>query len=197
MQLLLWFKRISSELLLFMVYRFHSELKEASPHIQDILSSVVKILLEKFVLTWGVHFKHHSDLEIHFTGYALQQVCAVWLVLKYFTVLVVCCYLVTKPCLILCNSIDCSMPGFFVLHYMLEFAQTHVHWVYHLILYWHLLLLPSIFPSIRVFSNELTIYIKWQKYWSFSLRISLSSEIFFFFLVFTKKIQWIFRIYFL
>ena len=76
--------RISNELLLFMVYRFHSELKEASPHIQDILSSVVKILLEKLVLTWGARFKHHSDLEIHFTGYALQQVCAVWLVLKHF-----------------------------------------------------------------------------------------------------------------
>lgn len=76
--------RISNELLLFMVYRFQSGLKEASPHRQDILSSVAKVLVEKFVPTWGAHFKHHSDLKIHFTGYALQQVCAVWLVLKHF-----------------------------------------------------------------------------------------------------------------
>ena len=90
--------------------------------------------------------------------------------------LVVCCYLVTKPCPTLCNSMDCSMPGFSALHYMLEFAQTHAHWVHHLILCCHLLLLPSIFPSIRVFSNELALYIRWPKYWSFSFRISSSSE---------------------
>ena len=46
----------------------------------------------------------------------------------------------------------------------------------HLILYRPLLLLPSVFPSIRVFSNESAFYIKWSKYWSFSFRISPSSE---------------------
>ena len=46
----------------------------------------------------------------------------------------------------------------------------------HLILFHPLLLLPSIFPSIRVFSSELTIHIRWPNYWSFSLNISLSSE---------------------
>ena len=46
----------------------------------------------------------------------------------------------------------------------------------HLILCRHLLLLPSIFPSIRVFSNESVIRIKWPKYWSFSFSISPSSE---------------------
>ena len=46
----------------------------------------------------------------------------------------------------------------------------------HLILYCPLLLLPSIFPSIRVFSNELVLRIRWPKYWSFSFNISSSSE---------------------
>ena len=46
----------------------------------------------------------------------------------------------------------------------------------YLILCHPLLLLPSVFPSIRVFSNELALHIKWPKYWSFSLSISPSSE---------------------
>ena len=46
----------------------------------------------------------------------------------------------------------------------------------HLILCHPLLLLPSIFPSIRVFSNELALHIRWPKYWSFSLSVSSSSE---------------------
>ena len=65
------------------------------------------------------------------------------------------------------------------LHYLLEFAQTHVHWVsdaIQLLIPWCPLLLPSIFPSIRVFSNELALHIRWPKYWSFSFRISPSNE---------------------
>ena len=74
-----------------------------------------------------------------------------------------------------CNLMDCSTPGSSVLHCLLEFAQTHVHWVGdHLILCHPLLLLPSIFPSIRVFSNESALCIWWPKYCSFS--ISLSNE---------------------
>ena len=46
----------------------------------------------------------------------------------------------------------------------------------HLILCRHLLLLPSIYPSIRVFSNESALHIRWPKYWSFSFNISLSNE---------------------
>ena len=68
------------------------------------------------------------------------------------------------------------MPRFFILHYIPEFAQTHVHWVddaTQLILCCPLFL-HSIFPSIRVFSNELALGIRWPKYWSFSLkRLSL------------------------
>ena len=69
---------------------------------------------------------------------------------------------------------DCSTPGFPVLHYLPEFAQTHVHWVGDAILRHPLLLLPSLFPSIRVFFNEPTLHIRWPKYWSFS--ISLPKE---------------------
>ena len=88
-------------------------------------------------------------------------------------------YSVTKSCSTLCNSMNCNKPGFPGLSYLLEFAQTHVHWVMpsnHFFLCHLLLLLPSVFPGIRVFSNELALRIRWPKYWSFSLSISLSNE---------------------
>ena len=79
----------------------------------------------------------------------------------------------------LCDLIDCSMPGFPVPHYLLVFAQTHVHWASDAICVVHclpFLLLPSIFPSIMFFSDELALHIRWPKYWSFSFSISPSSE---------------------
>ena len=69
---------------------------------------------------------------------------------------------------------DCSMPGFPVYHQLPELAQTHVHQVGDAIQ--PLLLLPSIFPSIRVFSNELALCIRWPKLWSLSFNISPSNE---------------------
>ena len=72
---------------------------------------------------------------------------------------------------------DCSTPGFPVVHHLLEFAQTHVHSVMpsnHLVLCRPLHLLPSIFPSIRVFSSKSALRIRWPKYGNFS--ISLSNE---------------------
>ena len=66
-----------------------------------------------------------------------------------------------------------------VLHQLPELTQTHVHRVsdaIHLIFYRPLLLLPSIFPSIRVFSNESVLPIRWPKYWSFIFSISPSNE---------------------
>ena len=71
---------------------------------------------------------------------------------------------------------DCSTPGFPVLHHLLEFAQTYVYRVNHLILCRPFLFLPSIFPSIGVFSNESALHIRWPKYWSFSFSVSPSSE---------------------
>ena len=77
----------------------------------------------------------------------------------------------------LCNPMDCSMPGLPVHHQLPEFTQTHVHWIGDAIQPSHPRpLLPSIFPSIRVFSNESVLCITWPKYWSFSFSISPSNE---------------------
>ena len=87
---------------------------------------------------------------------------------------------VTQSCSNLCNPMDCSMPGLPVHHQLLEPTQTHVPASVmpsnHLILCCPLLLLPSIFPSIRFFSNESVLHIRRPKYWSFSISISLSNE---------------------
>ena len=98
---------------------------------------------------------------------------------------------------------NCSTPGLPVHHQLPEFTQTHVQRVgdalalslhsfwsllklmsiesvmlsNHLILCHPLLLLPSIFPSIRVFSNESVLHIRWPKYWSFSFSIHPANEI--------------------
>ena len=88
------------------------------------------------------------------------------------------CFSVTQSCLSLCNPMNCSTLGFPLLHHLPELAQTHVHWVSDVIQPSYPLSSPSpltsIFPNIRVFSNELAFSIWWPKYWSFS--ISLSHE---------------------
>ena len=75
---------------------------------------------------------------------------------------------------------DCSMPGLPVHHQLLELTETCVHKVGDAIQVSHplssLLLLPSIFPSIKVFSNDSVLCIRWPKYWSFSFSISPSNE---------------------
>ena len=87
---------------------------------------------------------------------------------------------VTQSCLTLCNPMNCSMSGHHVHHQPLEFTQTmsneSVMPFNHLILCHPLLLLPPIPPSIRVFSNESTLRMRWPKYCSFSLSISPSNE---------------------
>ena len=78
------------------------------------------------------------------------------------------------------DPVDCSMAGFPVHHQLPELAQIYVHRVSDVIQPSHpprpLLFLPSVFPSIRVFSNESVLCIRWPKYWSFSLSISPSNE---------------------
>ena len=75
---------------------------------------------------------------------------------------------------------DCSTPGFPVHHQLPEPVQTQVHWVCDAIQPSHPLLshllLPSIFPSIRVFSSESVLCISWPKYWSFSFSMSPFNE---------------------
>ena len=78
-----------------------------------------------------------------------------------------------------CDAVNCSTPGFPVHHQHLELAQTPIESLmasYRLILCDPLLLLPSIFPSLRVFSNESVLLIRWPKYWSFNFRISPPNE---------------------
>ena len=80
----------------------------------------------------------------------------------------------------LCNPMDCSMPGFPVLHISQSLLKLmsieSVMPSNHLILCRPLLLLPSIFPGITVFSNESVLHIRWPKYWSFSVNISTSNK---------------------
>ena len=94
---------------------------------------------------------------------------------------------VTQSCLTLCNPIDCNMPGLSVHHQLPQFTQSHVHWVSDAIqpshLLYPLLFLPSFFPSIRVFSNELALHIRWPKVLEFQLQ--------------HQSFQWIFRTDFL
>ena len=82
----------------------------------------------------------------------------------------------TQMCLTHCNPMDCSTPGLPVHHQLLELTQIHVHQVSDAIQPTHPLssplLPPSIFPSIRVFSYESVLSIRWPKYWSFSFSIS-------------------------
>ena len=81
-----------------------------------------------------------------------------------------------SACPTLCNPVDCNMPGLPVHQQLPEFTQTHVHWVGDAILHCPLLLPPSVFPSIRVFSNESVLRIRWPKYWRFSFSISFSNK---------------------
>ena len=87
---------------------------------------------------------------------------------------------VTQLCPNFCNSMDCSMPGFqSIINSQSQLKLMSIESVMsfnHFILCYPLLLLPSIFPSIRVFSSASVLPIRWPKYWSFSFSIHPSSE---------------------
>ena len=97
-----------------------------------------------------IHTHTHTHTHIYIMGiYIWYTICC-------------CCSSVVQSCPTLCNPMDCSTPGFPVLHHLPELAQTHIHWVgavmpsTHLIFCRPLLLLPSIFSSIRGWRR------KWQ-----------------------------------
>ena len=127
---------------------------------------------------WEDQMRAHNADSVGAPSISLesQHFTVLWLTWHHWHLC--CCSSVTQLCLIFCDLMDCSTSGFPVLHYLLEFAQTHVHWVYDVNQPSHplspLLRLPSNFPSIRVFSNESALQIRWPKYWSFS--ISSSNE---------------------
>ena len=87
---------------------------------------------------------------------------------------------VAQSCPILCDPMNCSTTGLPVHHQLLEFTQTHTHRVGDAIQPSHPLSSPSPPapnpPSIRVFSNESTLRMRWPKYWSFSFSIIPSKE---------------------
>jgi len=90
---------------------------------------------------------------------------------------------VAQLCPTLCDSMNRSTPGLPVHHQLPEFTQTHVHRVGDAIQPSHLcrplLLLPPIPPSIRVFSNESTLRMRWPKYWSFSVSLIIFPLLYF------------------
>ena len=87
---------------------------------------------------------------------------------------------VAKLCPTLCDPMNCSIPGFLVLHYLPEFAQTHVHWVSDAIQPSHpLLSLPPL--AFNLFQHQglyqwVSFCIRWSKYWSFSISPSNESS---------------------
>ena len=87
---------------------------------------------------------------------------------------------VTQSCLTFCDPMNCSTSGLPVHHQLPEFTQTHVHWVGDAIQPCHPLSSPSApalnLSSIRVFSDESALHIRWPIYWSFSFNISSSNE---------------------
>ena len=87
---------------------------------------------------------------------------------------------VAQSCLTLCDPMNCNTPGLPVYHQLPQFTQTHVHWVRNATQPSHPLLSPSPpalnLSSIRVFSKESALHIRWPMYWSFSFSISPSNE---------------------
>ena len=115
----------------------------------------------------------HSALQPYRTSYnPLEQHCSCMYVPQFSSV--------AQSCPTLCDPMNRSTPGLPVHHQLPEFTQTHVHQVSYAIYPSHplspLLLLPPIPPSIRVFSNESTLHMRWPNYWSFSFSIIPSKE---------------------
>ena len=132
------------------------------------------------MLRWNkiIYFKKSSSVA------GIDKHSKVW-ALTYITIdhsihFLIQCFSVVKLCPTLYHTMDRSTPGFSVLHYLPAFVQTLVHWVSDAIQPSHLLslplLLPSIFPSIRVLSNESALHIRWPEYWSISFSINPSNE---------------------
>ena len=114
-------------------------------------------------------------------GWPLRMSLSFYLPLKFSGRVWVQFSSVIQSCPTLCEPMNHIVPGLPVHHQLLESTQIHVDHKSmmpsnHLIFYCTLFLLPSIFLSIRVFSNESALHIRWPKYWSFSFSISRSNE---------------------
>ena len=127
-------------------------------------------------VTDDTEMKEWVRLCLNKTLFVKQAACWVWPTVCSFSQF----SSASQLCPTLCDPMNCSTPGLPVHHQLPESTQTHVHCVSDAIQPNHplssLLFLPSIFPSIRVFSNELALCIRWPKYWSLSFNISPSNE---------------------
>ena len=137
------------------------------------------------ILQWSLPMGLFMHLYTHTLGH--PRYFLLWTTFIYLPLCLWVCFphlppfcSVAKSCSTLCDSMDCNIPGFPVLHHLPEFVQTHAHESVmpsnYLILCRHLLFLSSIFPHIRVFSNESVLCIRWPKYWSFSFSTGSSNE---------------------
>ena len=130
-------------------------------------------------LWWWVQWTECGPIPKCIGSYLNRQDFRMWMDLEIGSFKRFCCFpSVPQSCLTLCDPIDWSTPCVPVLPYLLEFAQTHVHYVDHAIQPSHPLsrLMPSVFASIRVSSNESAFHIRWPKYWRFSFSLSPSNE---------------------
>ena len=131
-------------------------------------SAPVRVKCESRVAAWLTGTLAASSVQGH--GLPLTQ--ELWLSVQFSSV--------AQSCLTLCDPMDCSMPGLpSIINSQSLLKLTSIESLMpsnYLILCCPLLFLPSIFPSIRVFSNESVLHIRWPKYWSFSFGISPSNE---------------------
>ena len=153
---------------------------EKNPIIRLILTLYIFIYAKKFQQWKLLIFLRISVIKIVYICNCVSHISD-----NFF-----CCS-VTQWCPTLCDTMDCSMPGLPVPHHLLKFAQVNVHCVVipsSSIILWHpLLLLCSVFPSIRDFSNVSAVHIGWPKYWSFSFSVSPLSE---YSVLVSLKIDW-------
>ena len=121
--------------------------------------------LDSTYITWGISDKKKDGMNEYFKD--------VWAPGQFSSV--------TQSCLTLCNPMNGSMGGFPVHHQLSEPAQTHVYQVCNATQPSHPLLSPSIFPSIRVFSNESVLHIRWPSIGKYSKVVQLYISIYLFF----------------
>ena len=139
-----------------------------------MLAIDLSFLIGSFKLIWNDELSLNEKLTSQLLKGKLPQLWSgsTWLAPGYGSVQFSS---VAQSCPTLCDPMNRSTPGLPVYHQLLEFTQTHVHRVVmpssHLILCYPLFLLPPIPLSIRVFSNESTLCMRWPKYWSFSFSI--------------------------
>ena len=140
----------------------------------------VKVLSPLYTLNLCSHQPHLSFCSHLPNGVILFIFGEIICCLHYFDHVNIQFSSVAQLCLTLCDPMDCSTLGLHV-HpnswNLPKFMSIELVMLSsHFILYHPLLLLPSIFPSIRVFSSESVLCMRWPKYWSFSFNISPSNE---------------------